>query len=144
MIWYWADSSAGVPRGYEDSLILQADLELLSQWATVWQMKFNVSKCIVIRCSRSLAAVQCGYRLNNITLSTDDQHTYLGILLHKSLSWSGHIASIASKASQIFNFLRRNLSKCSSTVKASSYLTLVHPIMQPQFGIHAIIMISLP
>ena len=114
----------------EDSFILQTDLELLSQWATVWQMKFNVSKCIVIRCTRSHTPVQYGYRLNNITLSTDNQHTYLGILLHKSLSWSGHIASIASKASQIFNFLRRNLSKCSSTVKASSYLALVRPIME--------------
>ena len=114
----------------EDSFILQTDLELLSQWATVWQMKFNVSKCIVICCTRSHTPVQYGYRLNNITLSTDNQHTYLGILLHKSLSWSGHIASIVSKASQIFNFLRRNLSKCSSTVKASSYLALVRPIME--------------
>ena len=90
----------------------------------------DVSKCIVIRCTRSHTPVQYGYRLNNITLSTDNQHTYLGILLHKSLSWSGHIVSIASKASQIFNFLRRNLSKCSSTVKASSYLALVRPIME--------------
>ena len=49
---------------------------------------------------------------------------------HKALSWSGHITNIASKASQIFNFLRRNLSKCSSTVKTSSYLTLVRPIME--------------
>ena len=38
----------------EDSLILQKDLELLSQWATVWQMKFNVSKCTVIRCTIDL------------------------------------------------------------------------------------------
>ena len=48
----------------EDSFILQTDLELLSQWATVWQMKFNVSKCIVIRCTRSHTPVQYGYRLN--------------------------------------------------------------------------------
>ena len=68
--------------------------------------------------------------MTSITLTTKDQHPYLGILLHKALSWSGHITNIASKASQIFNFLRRNLSKCSSTVKASSYLTLVHPIME--------------
>ena len=93
-------------------------------------MKFNFSKCTVIRCTRSSTPVQYGYRLNNITLSTNNQHAYLGILLHKSLSWSGHIESVASKASQIFNFLRRNLSKCSSTVKASSYLTLVRPIME--------------
>ena len=79
---------------------------------------------------RSPTPVQFGYKLNNITLSTNNQHVYLGILLHKSLSWSGHIASVASKASQIFNFLRRNLSKCLSTVKASSYLTLVRPIMK--------------
>ena len=51
-------------------------------------------------------------------------------LLHKALSWSGHITNIANKASRIFNFLRRNLSKCSPTVKASSYLTLVRPIME--------------
>ena len=50
--------------------------------------------------------------------------------MHKPLSWSGHITNIASKASQILDFLRRSLSKCSSTVKASSYLTLVCPIME--------------
>ena len=117
-------------KSTEDSAILQKDLELLSQWATVWQMKFNVSKCIVIHCTRSLTPAKYHYKLSNTTLTTKDQHPYLGILLHKALSWSGHIANIASKASQIFNFLRRNLSKCSSTVKASSYLTLVHPIME--------------
>ena len=58
----------------EDSLILQKDLELLSQWATVQQMKFNVSKCTVIRCTRSPTPVQFGYKLNNITLSTNNQH----------------------------------------------------------------------
>ena len=34
------------------------------------------------------------------------------------------------KASQTLNFLRRNLSKCSPSVKASAYLTLVRPIME--------------
>ena len=77
-----------------------------------------------------VANVASHYKLSNITLSTKEQHPYLGILLHKALSWSGHITSIASKASQIFNFLRRNLIKCSPTVKASSYLTLVRPIME--------------
>ena len=70
----------------EDSFILQTDLELLSQWATVWQMKFNVSKCIVIRCTRSHTPVQYGYRLNNITLSTDNQHTYMGMFHHLQTS----------------------------------------------------------
>ena len=31
-----------------DSIILQHDLDLLSQWATLWQMKINISKCVLI------------------------------------------------------------------------------------------------
>ena len=45
-------------KSTEDSFIVQKDLDLLSQWATVWQMRFNVSKCVVIRCSRSLMPFQ--------------------------------------------------------------------------------------
>ena len=83
----------------------------------------------LICCTRSLTSVQYDYKLSNITLT---QHPYLSIPLHKAFSWSGHIriTNIASKASEIFNFSRRNLSKCSSTVKASSYLTLIRPIME--------------
>ena len=40
------------------------------------------------------------------------------------------ISKISKKASQTFNFLRRNLSKCSQPIKASAYLTLVRPIME--------------
>ena len=66
-------------KSTEDSAILQKDLELLSHWATVWQMKFNVFKCIVIHCTRSLTPAQYHYKLSNITLTTKDQHPYLGI-----------------------------------------------------------------
>ena len=51
-------------------------------------------------------------------------------MLHKSLSWSSPISKISTKASQTFTFLWRNLSKCSPPIKASAYLTLVHPIME--------------
>ena len=50
-------------KSIEDSIILQKDLELLSQWATVWQMKCNISKCVVIRCTRSLTPFQYDYKL---------------------------------------------------------------------------------
>jgi len=45
-------------------------------------------------------------------------------------AWSNHITKTAAKASQVFNFLRHNLSNCSSSVKASAYLTIVRPIME--------------
>ena len=112
------------------SIILQRDLDLLSQWATLWQMKFNVSKCVPIRCSRSLDPFQYDYQLHNHILELRNEHLYLGVLLHDSLSWSNHITRTAAKASQLFNFLRRNLSNCSPSVKATAYLTIVRPVLE--------------
>ena len=81
------------------------------------------------RCSRSPMPILYNYRLNDHVLDIRE-YPYLGIILHKSLSWSSHISKISTKASQTFNFLQRNLSKCSPPIKASAYLTLVHRIMK--------------
>ena len=54
----------------------------------------------------------------------------LGILLDNKLSWSSHTKHIITKANKTLNFLKRNLNSCSSSVKASAYLTLVRPSME--------------
>ena len=89
-----------------DSILLQKDLNLLSHWASIWQMEFNTTKCVVLRCSRSPTPFQHDYRLNDHVLDIKDEHPHLGIRLHKSLSWSSHISKISTKSSQTFNFLR--------------------------------------
>ena len=48
-------------------------------------------------------------------------------MLDRSLSWSQHITNIVKKSSNTLNFIKRNLSDCSSNVKASAYLTMVRP-----------------
>ena len=73
-------------QSLQDSILLQKDLDLLPHWASIWQMKFNTTKCIVLRCSRSPIQFQHDYRLNNHVLDIKDEHPYLGITLHKSLS----------------------------------------------------------
>ena len=93
-------------------------------------MNFNTSKCVMLRCSRSPMPILYNYRLNDHVLDIREEHRYLGIILHKSLSWSSHISKISTKASQTFNFLQKNLSKCSPPIKASAYLTLVRPVME--------------
>ena len=46
-------------------------------------------------------------------LNVSDQHTYLGVII------------VVTKASRTLNFIKHNLSKCSSQVKESAYLTMV-------------------
>ena len=81
----------------QDLILLQKDLDLLSHWASIWQMKFNTTKCIVLRCSRSPTPIQHDYQLNDHVLDIKDEHPYLGITLHKSLSWISHISKISTK-----------------------------------------------
>ena len=114
----------------EDANMLQEDLNRLSEWANTWQLRFNVSKCTVIHCTRSLTPFNHVYTLNNHVLNLSDQHTYLGVILNTSLSWSPHISSIVTKASKTLNFLKRNLNKCSEQVKESAYLTMVRPQLE--------------
>ena len=110
--------------------MLQEDLNRLSELANTWQLRFNVSKCTVIRCTRSLTPFNHVYTLNNYILNLSDQHTYLGVILNTSLSWSPHISSIVTKASKTLNFLKRNLNKCLEQVKESAYLTMVRPQLE--------------
>ena len=114
----------------EDANMLQEDLNRLSEWANTWKLRFNVSKCTVIRCTRSLTPFNHVYTFNNHILNLSDQHTYLGVILNTSLSWSPHISSIVTKAFKTLNFLKRNLNKCSKQVKESAYLTMVRPQLE--------------
>ena len=119
-----------VINSVEDTNRLQEDLNRLSEWANTWQLKFNVSKCTVIWYIRSLTPLNYDYILNDCTLNIPDQHTYLEVIIHKSLSWSPHISDIVTKASRILNFIKCNLNKCLSQVKEFAYLMMIRPQLE--------------
>ena len=108
----------------EDAIQLQNDLNLLFAWEIKWQLHFNVTKCTIMRFTRSSSPILFNYKLNDCNL-TSSQHSYLGILLDNKLSWSSHIKNTAAKATKTLKFLKRNLSSCSPEVKASAYLTMI-------------------
>ena len=99
-----------------DAQRLQLDLDCLTQWSEIWQMSFNVSKCVVMKCCKSLSIISFNYSLNGYLLDTKTEHTYLGITFQNMMSWASHINSIGNKASRTLNFLKGNLSRCSQKV----------------------------
>ena len=56
------------------------------------------------------------YSLNDQILNLSDQHTYLGVTIHKHLSWTPHITGVVAKASRTLNFLKCNLSNTSKNL----------------------------
>ena len=93
-------------------------------------MNLNVNKSVVLHCTRSQSPHLSDYFMDSKPLLTQEQHQYLGLTIHQSLSWSNHLHNITSKASRTLNFIKHNLSKCSKKVKESAYLTLVRPCLE--------------
>ena len=90
-------------------------------------MKFNPSKCHVLRISRKQNPVgsNCVYMGN--VLDSVTNHPYLGVELSRNLDWGQHVNNKVMKANRSLGFLRRNLSSCPEGVKEAAYKVLVRP-----------------
>ena len=59
---------------------LQEDLTKLERWADIWGMKFNPSKCSVLRVKRPRAKeIASDYQLKGVTLAKVSNSPYLGV-----------------------------------------------------------------
>jgi len=74
------------------------------------------------------------YSINNTLLQSVEQHKYLGVLLHNSMSWSNHIQEVINKASKTLNFVKQ-----TSANHVLKYATLVRPILEYARSLPAIL-----
>ena len=114
----------------ESPQLLQADLNTLSKWAEIWQMRFNSDKCFVMYLSRSKTPVRSTYFLGSTALKEIASHPYLGITLSSDLRFNEHCDKVSKKAGKMLNFISRNFYHCTRDVKSKLYLSLVRPIME--------------
>ncbi len=109
----------------QDTHALQDDLDRLVKWSKDWQMTFNPTKCYILRISRLHSTIVGAYNISGSILKLVSDHPYLGVHLSSDLSWNKHIDIITTKATNQLNFLKRNLSKCSTNVKSMAYTAIV-------------------
>ena len=69
-----------------DHQILQEDLQKLSSWAEKWKMKFNISKCCIMRLSNHHHKSQFSYSMPGQDLKIVEQHPFLGVIIDHQLS----------------------------------------------------------
>ena len=105
----------------EDCIKLQHDLDSIYKWSNTWQMRFNLDKCVTLKCYKSLSPILTNYFINDHKLENVKQHPYLGITLDQSMSFIPHINNITCKATKVLNFIKRNLHKCSQYAKSNAY-----------------------
>ena len=93
-------------------------------------MNFNIRKCTVLQCYRTSSPILANYSLAGQILECVKEHSYLGIILDQQMTFTSHINYIVSKAAKVLNFLKQNLHKCSTSTKATAYISLVRPILE--------------
>jgi hypothetical protein len=108
-----------------DARVLQDDLNNLGSWTEKWQMLFNAKKCYTMRIHRKTRPIIHNYTMRDQVLTTVSSQAYLGVEIHEKLSWKPHIKAAAAKANRTLGFIRRNLGRCSSSIKLQAYTTLV-------------------
>ncbi len=74
-------------------------------------MKFNASKCQIMRIHRSTKSLEILYTLHKRILAYVSRTTYLEVIT-ETLDMSLHINSIVTKANLCLGFINRNISNC--------------------------------
>jgi hypothetical protein len=114
----------------KDSKHLQEDLDSLVAWESQWLMKFNASKCQVIRITNKRKPVLTSYSIHGHELELVNSSKYLGVHLDSKLNFNMHVDTVAKKANSTRAFLSRNIGHCGRKIKEASYKTFVRPIVE--------------
>jgi hypothetical protein len=114
----------------QDTIQLQKDLDELIKWENEWSMEFHPDKCKLLRVTNKMNPIHSDYHMHSQKLSTVDTAKYLGVVLHKKLSWKPHVDAMCKKADKTRGFLQRNLRGCPQDVKSQCYKTYVRPILE--------------
>ena len=105
----------------DDTNLLQQDINSIAEWASLWQMKFNVTKCCCIHFSSSQTGYFSNtYMLYNTLLPCSNHCKYLGVTLQSDLKWDQHIKEKIANANSTLGLLRRNIKVSSAHIKELS------------------------
>ena len=115
-----------------DRDLLQTDLDSMHNWSISWQLKFNVSKTLLLRVSWKRNYPTQSYHLNNQPVKIVANPVDLGVVVSNDLMWSPQIASCTAKANCLLGFLQRNCSQMTDTrCRQLLYLSLVRSHLTP-------------
>ena len=93
-------------------------------------MNLNPVKCEALCISNKRSPLAFTYQCVHQPIQWKQKVKYLGIYLNQHITWGDHCKYVHSKATNIFNLLRRKLYGCSQLARHESFCSLVLPILQ--------------
>jgi len=96
-------------------------------WAHIWQMDFNISKCNILQIITHNTTKTFPYQMNEIPLRSVEKVKYLGIYLNNKPSRYDHIDYICN---WLLGFLKQNLYSCDKHFKEYAYKKFLLPSLE--------------
>ena len=113
-----------------DALLLQDDLNNVSNWCDINCLHLNLKKCYKITFARVISPLNFQYRINNVVLEEVNQIRDLGVILDSKMSYNAHIENIVSKSLKMLGFIQRTGTDFSVNSLKILYCSLVRSILE--------------
>ena len=114
----------------EDSIAFQSDLTTFDRWADRWQVKFNPSKCEVMRITHNKNKSTTRYQVSGTELRNVSNYKDLGVIMASDLTWTKHVEELVHKANKVLGLLKRTVRNKNMKNFTILYKTLVRPILE--------------
>ena len=90
----------------EDSIALQSDLTALDLWADHWRVKFNPSKCVVMRITHNKDKSTTRYQVSGTESRNVSNYKDLGVIMANDLTLTKHVNETVHKANKVLGLLK--------------------------------------
>ena len=108
-------------KSESDCHALQEDLDALAQWARIWLMEFNPSKCEFLRITNKKNPIVFNYCIEAVPIAQVAHTKYLGVTISSNLSWNEHVQRIINQAKQVKKlFVSRHTVVCRAAQEAGA------------------------
>ena len=115
-----------------DSDLLQADINIVSNWSSIWQLPFNENKCKVVHYGKKNQGYD--YTLTTGThvspVACGHEEIDLGVLFQQDLSFSNHAADAAKRANIKLGIIKRSFSALQKKGFLTMYKTIIRPTLE--------------
>ena len=106
----------------------QRDISKLGEWASKWQMRFNVSKCKVMHAGAKKPNFE--YNLMGSELAVTKQERDLGVVVDSSMKMSTQCAATAKKANSMLGIIRKEIENKMASIILPLYKSMVRPHLE--------------
>lgn len=108
--------------------LLQDGLSAISSWATEWQLKISISKCVALHLGRNNP--MHNYVIDDVILPNVREARDLGVIVDSKLCFSAHFAHITAKAHQRAGLIMRCFKSRDPHLRFRAFCVYVRPLLE--------------